>query len=204
MKLNFDYADFSSQGSENKSLRNKIPVVEMMVKMYKNYVELRDKEEEDPDPLEIEIRVDPVLRFVRYVLINSNPSDFTSQPEEIQLGIIRYITAAFYSVKGTAAVFSGLTKYLGLEFADSVVYTQQSLDFKLTSESVSWVNEEERFVKHFNDFLFELLFIGKGGILDNIDTYGIDAIEMTISDEVAINTGIHTDLYRYHIAINEN
>ena len=199
-RLNFDYAKFNKDGS---SLYSKIPVVKMMVKMYKEYRE--ENKTTDEDDFKIETRVDPVLRFVKYVLENSNLDNFNSLPdEETKLGIIRYITAAFYSFKGTAAVFQGLTKYLGIDFADSVVYTQQSLDFKLDPDSVAWVNEEERFIKQFNDFLYELLFLGRGDILDNTETYGVNAITMEINDTVEIRTSASIDLYRYHIAINNN
>lgn len=198
-RLNFDYAKFNKDGS---SLCSKIPVIGMMVEMYRIYRE--EDKTTDEDDFKIETRVDPVLRFVTYVLENSNLDNFNSLDEETKLGIIRYITAAFYSFKGTAAVFQGLTKYLGIDFADSVVYTQQSLDFKLDPDSVAWVNEEERFIRQFNDFLYELLFLGRGDILDNIETYGVNSITMEINDTVEIRTSASIDLYRYHIAINNN
>lgn len=195
LRLKFDPITF-------RKLDEKVEVVDQMIKMYEEYIKLERTKAEDDD-FQLELKIDPVLRFVAYVLVN-NPefskfSDIDS--EAIKERIIRYITAAFYSSKGTGAVFQKMTEYLGLEYEGDVVYTQRTLDFKLVPESVKWVVEEERFVNYFNDFLLELLFVGEGEVLDRIETYGRDTITMEIKDTVQIKTDIGIDLYRYHIIL---
>ena len=188
--LNFEYLTLRGL--------NEIPIVEMMMKMYRVWREENIEEEKSVEnELATELKIDPVLRFVYYVLF-SKGGEFLNIPEKTQIGIIKYLTAVFYSVKGTSAVFSKLHEHFGFDYENNeVVYTPTELDFKLTADSVSWVNDEIKFTDYFTDFLKELLYVGKGEILGEISTYGLDSITLDISDNVYIKTNSNIDLFRH-------
>ena len=212
--LKFDYSKFIKHWwDSDMSNPSVIPVVKQMVDMYEKY-RSDVYEEEDDSRLLTEFRVDPVLKFVAYVLTNntnmkwgSEDGSFSDLPEDVQMGILRYITAVFYSVKGSADVFYRLSDFFGFLYTSSPTYTQSKLDFELADKDANgnnilgWVTEETRFIKYFTNFLLELLFVGKGEVLDDSSTFGMDVITMRINDEVYMKASISVDLYRYHIGI---
>ena len=224
--MNFDYI------KQIRPALYDIPVVKMMVDMYTIH---KGMEEDSDDFLLEELKLDPVLRFVHYVLYNNslaqysdppyeypeylidwqddegNSVSFSSLPKEKQEGILRYITAVFYSVKGTAAVFTKLTSLLKFDYVIDqengiygVTYTPDKLDFYLRPECVGWISEEEKFINYFTDFLSELLFLGPGTILNDITAFGFEAVTMNINDTVRIKTNSNIDLFRHTIVDNEN
>lgn len=215
--LKFDYSKYiKGWWDTDMSSPNVIPVVKQMVDMYEKYRSDIYKEAEDTK-LMMEFRVDPVLKFVAYVLTNNtnlkwgeSEGSFSDLPEDVQMGILRYITAVFYSVKGSTAVFYKLTDFFGFIYTSPPTYTQKKLDFELADKDgegnniLGWITEETRFINYFTNFLLELLFVGKGEVLDDSATFGMDAITMRINDDVYIRASIDVDLYRYHISTINN
>ena len=179
-----------------------IQVVDQLVTMYEKYK--ADNTTDLGYSLLSEMKVDPVLNFIARILFSKHYSgNIIDLPDETALGILRYLAAVFYSVKGTSEVFYKLSEYFGFEYSGKIVYTQTSLDFKLTAASVSWVRDEGRFFKYFREFLLELLFVGQSSIIDEIGTYGIEAITYRIEDTIEIKLSSNIDLIR-HIEINGN
>ena len=196
-----------------------IELVQRMVKMYSRYRYEADEEVkylngEDAtrnpglnawvyDKFSADLDVDPVLRFTDYVVSKRKDTMIPGYSEEegkmaeIQ-NIERFIAHTFYLAKGTEEILEKTKSIFGFEYIGDITYTNSSLNFKISGTSLSWVDDEEKFINYFSDFLKELIFINKEGseLLENIDTYNL---EFTININETINTNIESSIQAFRI-----
>jgi hypothetical protein len=92
------------------------------------------------------MKIDPVLRFVNFCIKKED-----SQSEEEYQAILDYVTRLFYSVRGTRRVFDYMSRYLGIKFVGSPVYTIKTISFSIAHDT-SWYD-----ISLFNSYLLEFL-----------------------------------------------
>ena len=194
-----------------------IEIINRMVRMYSKYRYEADEEDylsgdsdatRNPglnawvyDKFNADLDVDPVLRFTDYVVSKRKETMIPDYSErdtaEIQ-NIERFIAHTFYLAKGTEEILEKTQSIFGFEYIGDITYTNSSLNFKISGTSLSWVDDEEKFINYFSDFLKELIFINKEGseLLENIDTYNL---EFTININETINTNIESGIQAFRI-----
>lgn len=92
------------------------------------------------------MKIDPVLRFVNFCIKKED-----SQSEDEYQAILDYVTRLFYSVRGTRRVFDYMSRYLGIKFVGSPVYTIKTISFSIANDT-SWYD-----ISLFNSYLLEFL-----------------------------------------------
>lgn len=129
------------------------------------------------------LKLDPVKRFLSLCIPESKYIDSDQDYD----AVLSYLSALFYSVKGTLKVFEYMKKYLGLEFQGEIVYTTKYVEFSLKNLKV---DDESIFSEAMRDFLNALLYFQE--FIFNSNIIGI-SIESEIKNK--LSAGIIT----YHL-----
>ena len=156
-----------------------LKIVNQMCKMIEKYQET-GYYEEYIDPYEYyysSVSNDPVKKFIGLCLSNR----FTEI--EVSENIVYYLTKLFYSIKGCGVkIIDNLKTHIGLDILSYEIKTEESsINLYLELASIPEVldNNEELFMKLFNDFLKSLMLLDSTNIV-------IKTLELTISDSISV------------------
>ena len=172
-----------------------LELVNQMCEMIKKYQET-GYFEEYTDPYKYyysSVNNDPVKKFIGICL-----SDRFTEIEESE-NIVNYLTKLFYSIKGcNDKIIDCLKTHIDLEISSYEFKDDKYLDLELVSIPKVVNNNEEFFVRLFNDFLKNLM------LLDSINLI-IKTQNLTISDNITV--AIQSDIKVYNavkIKVDEN
>lgn len=156
-----------------------LKIVNQMCKMIEKYQET-GYYEEYIDPYEYyysSVSNDPVKKFIGICLSNR----FTTI--EVSENIVNYLTKLFYSIKGCGdKIIDYLKTHIGLDISSYEIKTEESsINLYLELASIPEVldNNEELFMKLFDDFLKSLMLLDSTNIV-------IKTLELTISDSISV------------------
>lgn len=147
-----------------------LTVVDQLAKMVTAYSESKSANSS------IEETTDPVKKFVKMVIKPENcPQNYAD--------VIDYITAVFYTVKGTFKVIEYMKMYLGFS-DDSIVYSPESISIGETGET----DNDNLYISALKGFLNELLYFGE---TKTDAATGNLKIETTVTAKVLASNDIH-------------
>ncbi len=129
------------------------------------------------------MKIDPVLRFISFCIPQGE-----GQTEDEYMIILDYITRLFYSVRGTRRVFDYMSRYLGIIFKGSPIYTTKLISFSIEN-SQSWY-DVSLFNTYLVDFLNYLLYY------ENLN-YDVD-LDLTITEDKKFYYGIGVRTYKLY------
>lgn len=167
-----------------KHLR-KLTVVNQLAEMISAYNRSKSSEvSESTEGINQEKSVDPVKKFI-YMRISPGNSIFTEGTQNYA-DVINYLTALFYSVKGTQKVLEYMKKYLG--FTDKeVIYDAKSISIFPTSFDLG---DETLYYESLFGFLEELLYF------EDFKT-DLGATNLLIDHKVVTKVNVCKDVHCY-------
>lgn len=162
-----------------------LTVVDQLTQMISKYNS--DKEAES----KIDEVIDPVKKFL-YMRVNMDDDIFTSGSQDYT-EVINYLTALFYSVKGTQKVLEYMIKYLGFSDKD-IIYDAKSISI---FPSQTGLGDDTLYYESLLGFLSELLYFEEA-VTD------IGASNLTVKHEVITRIDACGDIHCYKtININD-
>jgi hypothetical protein len=133
------------------------------------------------------LKTDPVKRFVEMTAkIRESVESEEEYDEEEYENIINYISALFYSVKGTPKVFDFIRSYLNLDF--DYVYDGLKLSFHIQRVDTT---DEKRYTDCLKSFLQTLLYFNE----EKLDIQ-ISYINLKVEEEIDSDLSFGLLLYR--------
>lgn len=123
----------------------KLGIFNDLAKMVAKYEEGYKDPTSSFDSYQSYMKIDPVLRFVSFCIKEESLS------EEDYRSVLDYVTRLFYSVRGTRKVFDYMTRYLGIEFEGTPVYTIKNINFAIKNKK-EWYD-----VSLFNNYILDFL-----------------------------------------------
>lgn len=169
-----------------KHLRNLV-VVNQLAEMISAYNRMKRENTEVLENMEginQEKSLDPVKKFI-YMRVSPGNSIFTEGSQNYA-DVINYLTALFYSVKGTQKVLEYMKKYLG--FTDKeVIYDAKSISIFPTSFDLG---DETLYYESLFGFLEELLYF------EDFKT-DLGPINLLIDHKVVTKVNVCKDVHCY-------
>lgn len=173
-----------------KHLRDNIEIFKQMYDMVVKYAEITTEPRYAFSDYHWSLSNDPVKRFLDLCISNQ----YSEVDEEDYSAIINYLTALFYSVKGTHKIFDYLLNYNIIKTSKAKIkYTSKSIDITLDGITI----ERGLFCEAFEKFLCALLFFDSLKIT-------INNLDITMRGELGVSIN-HGELhYQFYEAYENN